>query len=98
MGVAMQRKCGFMPIERTLQARTAEKGKDGLGLADHRLLDGSVMGDGDLDGRVQLGEPVVELDGLTFGDLHESLDAVLSKGHQFVGRESATETFGACEA
>src|SRR5947209_13304892 len=98
MSVAMQRQRGLVAIEGALQARTAEEGKDGLGLAHHRLLDRSVMGDGDLDGSVELGEPVIELDGLAFGDLHESLDPVLSKGHEFVGREPTAETLGASEA
>lgn len=69
MRVPVQCKRGPVLVERSLQARASEEGKDRFGLAYHRVLDGRIVHDGHFDRSLQLLEPVIELDGFALGNL-----------------------------
>ena len=94
----MQRKHGVVGHECALQARTAKERKDGLGFADDRFLDGSVVGDGDLFLGVRLCQSVVKFDGFALGNFNECLDSLFAKRHQFIRSKAAAESLGAGEA
>src|ERR1700728_4476319 len=98
MRVPVQRDCGLVTIERPLQPRAAQKRKDRLRLAHHRFPDRRVMGNRDLDIRLQLRKTVIQLDRLALRNLDKRLDAAFAEGHQLVWGESSGKALGARKA
>src|SRR6516162_7736220 len=61
--MTMHRHHRLVFVQRALQARAAEKWKDGLRLAHHCFFDRRVVRDRDLHRRMELRQPVIQLDG-----------------------------------
>ena len=98
MGVAVQRENRPVGLQRALQTGAAEERKDWFGFAHDGFFDGRVVGDGDFLFRLCLSQAIVELDSFTFGDLDEGLDSLLSKRHEFIGREATAKALGSGKA
>src|SRR5689334_20749304 len=77
-----------------LEPRAPQKREDRFGLARDGFLNRRVVRDRHFLLRLCLRKAIVELDGLPLCNLDKGLDSLLSKRHQFVGRESAAESLG----
>ena len=69
MRMPVQRQRRLVLVDCALQPRAAQEGEDRLRLADHGLLDRRIVHDRDLDRRLELLQPVIELHRLALRDL-----------------------------